>query len=297
MPAVFSLHPLDQPTTTVTEGTNLMMEETSSLMSKEGSEAMIYLIMQQGGGDQESLSLFSTNTNTNTKEMIRLRTANETLEHYAQRLEQTLVSYEQQCKKYQYEIEDLEQEVFEVMKARDQTPGALLFFTALHDATFIPSLQQMSLQLHHLQNYFVYPTTTQGPGQGQGDQEMDFFTLKRRIQVCFTHLPNVEKMIEKYGLLYKQWASHRIQYFSERKLRGNAADNLASCPLCFRDLGKGGAGHGQSQSQGHHGSVGDNNSNGRGVSHGHGQEHNESPIRHRQRPLQQQQQQQGGKKK
>ncbi len=188
-------------------------------IGKDSSEALVHLLMQQGGNN---IALQSNAA------IGRLKTANVSLEHYAQRLEEELVASEQEIKVCEREIEDLEQELLNVMKERDKTPGAILFFSLLHDTSFVTGLQQLSLQLTTLKGFIVHQNI-----------DMDFMTLRKRMQVCLNLVPTVDKIIERYGVIYKQWASHRIQYFAERKLRGNAADNLTSCPLCFHDLSNG----------------------------------------------------------
>lgn len=209
-------------------------------IGKEGGEALVYMLMQQGGGSELALS--------GNEAIGRLRTANESLEHYSQRLEIQVVASEREIKVCERVIEDLEQELLYALRSRDKTPGAILFFSLLHDPTYVPALQQISLQLTKLRSFIVHQTV-----------DMDFMTLRKRMQVCLSHLPTIDKVIERYAILYKQWSSHRIQFFAERKLRGNAADNLSSCPLCFRDLaiaqhatGAAAVGGGGSDSNSHH---------------------------------------------
>lgn len=122
------------------------------------------------------------------------------------------------------EIEDLELELLHVMKERDRTPGAILFFTLMHDPAFIPNLQQLTLQFQQVRGFLDYSV------------EMDYVTLRKRLQVCLTLMPTIDKLVDKYSLLHKQWTHHRLNYFAERKLRGNAADNLGCCPLCYHEL-------------------------------------------------------------
>lgn len=122
------------------------------------------------------------------------------------------------------EIEDLEMELLHVMKERDKTPGAILFFTLMHDQAFIPNLQQLTLQFQQVKGFLDYSV------------EMDYVTLRKRLQVCLTLMPTIDKLVDKYGMLHKQWTHHRLNFFAERKLRGNAADNLGCCPLCYNEL-------------------------------------------------------------
>lgn len=145
------------------------------------------------------------------------RQPHESIEAYCHRLEH-------QLKKYDEDIENLEIEILHMMKEQDRTPPAILFFSLLHDPSFVPNLQQLSLQFHQLKG-FVNQTI-----------DMDFLLLKKRLQVCLTVLPSIDKLIDKYGIMHKRWSQQRLNFFAERKLRGSAADNLSTCPLCYHDL-------------------------------------------------------------
>lgn len=133
------------------------------------------------------------------------------------KLENALAASEQRA-------EDLENELLELLREKDQTPGALLFFSLLHDASFVPSLQQLNLQLAQFKAFL------------DGKEHVDYALLRRRMQVCLSLRPTLDKLIDKYAALYKRWAQHRVNFFAEKKLRGSAADVLASCPLCYSAL-------------------------------------------------------------
>ncbi len=145
------------------------------------------------------------------------RHPHESIEAYCQRLEEEL-------KKCDEDIENLEIDVLHLMKEQDRTPPAILFYSLLHDPSFVPNLQQLSLQFHQLKG-FVNQTI-----------DMDFMLLRKRLQVCLTILPSVDKLIDKYATLHKRWAQQRLNFFAEKKLRGSAADNMSTCPLCYHEL-------------------------------------------------------------
>jgi hypothetical protein len=122
------------------------------------------------------------------------------------------------------DLEELELELAEALKDKDQTPSAMLFFSMLYDPSFVPTLQQLSLQFSQFKG-FLNQTV-----------DMDFTLLRKRMMICLSHLPTLDKLIEKYSQLYKRWSQHRLHYFTSRKLRGSAIDNMSSCPLCYHAL-------------------------------------------------------------
>ena len=125
------------------------------------------------------------------------------------------------------DIADLEEELLEMVKERDRSPSALLFFTLLHDPSFIQTLQQLVLQLSHLRPFAEGNTN-----------HIDFVTMKKRIQVCIVCIPGVEKLLNNYNTIYSRWSTYRNNWFAARNLTGGSADSLAACPLCYNDLGK-----------------------------------------------------------
>ena len=125
----------------------------------------------------------------------------------------------------QEELEDHEVELLDVMKEKDKAPDALSFFAIMHDPSAIQNLQQLTLQLKALRAFV------------DGKEHMDFITLRKRLQVCVTIAPGIEKLCDKYGQMYGKWSKFRLNWFAERKLTGGAADNFGSCPLCFTRLG------------------------------------------------------------
>jgi uncharacterized Zn finger protein (UPF0148 family) len=122
------------------------------------------------------------------------------------------------------EIEDLEMEMISLLKEKDKTPGSILFFSLLNDASFIPNLQQLLIQFKFLKQFLDYSIS------------MDYVTLRKRLQVCLVIMPSIDKLIEKYSKLYKQWSFYRLNWFHERKIRGSASDGMHYCPLCYNDL-------------------------------------------------------------
>ena len=54
------------------------------------------------------------------------------------------------------EIIQLNLEMFTRDIVKDTTPGAMLFFSALHDRNIVPNLQQLMLQMSHLKGKFRF---------------------------------------------------------------------------------------------------------------------------------------------
>jgi hypothetical protein len=125
------------------------------------------------------------------------------------------------------EKEDLELEMLEVVKAKDRTPDAILFFSLMHDPSFVPNLQQLCLQMKQIRGFLDYSV------------HMDYVMLRKRLQVCMVLTPNIDKLVEKYGLMYKQWSHFRRNWFAERNLRGGSAESFTTCPLCYHSLVEG----------------------------------------------------------
>jgi hypothetical protein len=129
-----------------------------------------------------------------------------------------------QLREAEEEIEDLETELLEIVKERDKTPSAILFFSLMHDPSFVSNLQQITLQFQFIRKFLNY------------ESDMDFMTLRKRLQVCLVLMPNVEKLLDKYAQIYQRWSYYRLNWFAERNVRGGAADGMAACPLCYNDV-------------------------------------------------------------
>lgn len=134
--------------------------------------------------------------------------------------------------------EALKKELFNIFHSKDQTPAALLFYTLLSDQQgnslgklnensnniIISTMQQLLTQLNQLKSYY------------KGIEHMDFMTLRRHIETCFTSIPTIDKFLYKYDILYKQWIKNRVSIFSHDRLSGGAADACHFCPICNSDL-------------------------------------------------------------
>jgi cell division septum initiation protein DivIVA len=115
---------------------------------------------------------------------------------------------------------DLQKQLFHLEVAKDQTPAALIFYTAMADQHLIPTFQQLLLQLNHLKKFT------------NANEHMDFITLQRRLQVCLTAIPSIDRFIHKYEVLHQSWLHHRFRLFSQRGLNGGDADSSNFCPIC-----------------------------------------------------------------
>lgn len=141
-----------------------------------------------------------------------------------QQLARLVEELEEDIRALEEEKEDLELELMEAVKAKDRTPDAILFFALMHDPSYIPNLQQLCLQMKQIKGFLDYSV------------HMDYVTLRKRLQVCLVLVPNIDKLVEKYGLMYQQWSHFRRNWFAERNLRGGSAESFTTCPLCYRSL-------------------------------------------------------------
>lgn len=119
---------------------------------------------------------------------------------------------------------DLERDLFQIQHSKDQTPAALLFFATLQEPHTVPSLHQLLLQLKLLGSFV------------NGNEHMDFLTLRQRLQVCVGTLPALDKFLFRFDGLYKKWVRDRLKMFSRRSLTGGNADSSEVCPLCCSDM-------------------------------------------------------------
>ena len=141
------------------------------------------------------------------------------------------------------ENEDLEVEMVEMLAEKDKSPDALIFFAMMHDPSYVQNLHQLLLQMKHLKSF------------ADGTGHMDFLTLRKRIQVCVVLTPNVEKLVDRYTMMYQKWTTFRLNWFSARKLNGGSADAFNSCPLCFQDVAAAAAGDNHQSIKGQHGQA------------------------------------------
>ena len=120
-------------------------------------------------------------------------------------------------------IEDLEVELFGVMQQKDRTPGALLFFTMLHDPNYLEALQQLILQMNKMKPI------------ASGESHIPFNELRKRLLVCIGQTPLVEKLIFTYSNMHARWTQSRFRVFNARSQAGTDSDTSFTCPLCNHD--------------------------------------------------------------
>lgn len=140
-------------------------------------------------------------------------------------------------KEAEEENEELNLEVFRAMQEKDRTPAALMFFSVLQDPVTTSVLQQMSLQLAKLKAF------------SEGDEHLEFGALRKRLQVCISCVPTVDRLVQRYNSLHKKWSMSRLANFTSKGLTGGGADSANVCPLCNNDpaatlapAGRGGGG-------------------------------------------------------
>jgi hypothetical protein len=123
----------------------------------------------------------------------------------------------------QEEAEETNLEVFRVMQEGDRTPAALMFFAALHDPVIVSVLQQLVLQLSKLKGF------------ADGSAHVDFPEVRKRLQVCLSCAPSIERLVQRYSVLHKKWTANRLGVFTSRGLTGGSGDATNLCPMCCND--------------------------------------------------------------
>lgn len=126
----------------------------------------------------------------------------------------------------QDEIDELKIDLFNAMSGVDRTPGALLFFSALHDPHLPEYLHQTVVNIDALR------------GTVSGKVQFDFQLIKRRLETAFLGLPSLQRFLHRYSVLYHQWNERRVKIFANRNIIGSSADNNSICPLCNIDSRK-----------------------------------------------------------
>ena len=142
------------------------------------------------------------------------------------KMQEELESLRQELTEAEEEIEELNLEVFKQMQEGDRTPGALLFYAALHDPVTTNVLQQIILQLKALKPF------------ADGSDHVDFTTLRKRLQVSISCIPSVERFVSRYAALHKKWCANRLGLFTSKALVGGGSDAVNLCPMCSNDPSK-----------------------------------------------------------
>ena len=132
----------------------------------------------------------------------------------------------QQLIESEEETESLNLEVFRAMQEGDRTPGALMFFSALHDPVTINIIQQVILQLTNVKGF------------ADGSSHMDFSALRKRLQVCLSCVPTMERFVHRYSSLHKKWCLNRLGMFTSKGQVGGGSDAANLCPMCSNDNAK-----------------------------------------------------------
>ena len=144
---------------------------------------------------------------------------------------------EQRCEQLQERCEDLEEAMDDIKEENeelrdelramdsqlDRTPGAFLFYSALHN----PKLPEVIS--HHIQVLLSVKSTI------DGHDHFDFVTLKRRLEQCMQAIPIMQQFFKKYASLHKKWSLSRGKMFLDRRQIGADADSYYVCPICNID--------------------------------------------------------------
>eukprot|EP01041_Mallomonas_annulata_P001248 gene1248-2420_t len=118
------------------------------------------------------------------------------------------------------EADNAQFDLLQAVDERDCTPAALLFFAALHDHRFIPSLEQLHSHLGGLKPFV------------EGVDHMDFPVLRNKLSECLGFLPSVHQYLAKYTTMLHRWKKERNQLYIERARSGLRCDIAMTCPMC-----------------------------------------------------------------
>lgn len=147
-----------------------------------------------------------------------------------ERLEQHCEMLRERCEELEEGINDIKDEneelrsELQIMDSQlDRTPGALLFYSVLHN----PKLPE--IVANHIQVLLGVKSTI------EGNAHFDFIALKRRLEMCLHGLPAMQQFFKKYNSLHKKWAASRAKMFLDRRQIGGDADNHYVCPICNID--------------------------------------------------------------
>eukprot|EP01041_Mallomonas_annulata_P003436 gene3436-6818_t len=124
------------------------------------------------------------------------------------------------------ELKEVRMELFSARHTADRTPGALLFFAALQEDRAVDAIKQLVSQLNFMKSA----------------GHVDLPQLSKRIQVCLTCVPDVEKFVIKFTAMYHDWTQSRIAAFrSKGRVReilregDGALRSITICPTCHVD--------------------------------------------------------------
>jgi hypothetical protein len=219
----------------------LDLEQQENVLQQQQQQFQIQLQLQQHQQQQQqqqlkqtSSSVLTTTTTTaaattnnneasSTKPKIVFND-NNTLEEENEELKKRCEDLQEDLDCADQEIKELEDELFQSLQKKNYATGALLFFSILSEGNYIETLSYLLQQLSSLKPFVV------------SNVQIDFVTLKKKIQSCVVFLPSLEKLISKYSKLHKKWAYDRLNWFAERNLVGGLADSYSSCPLCLKDM-------------------------------------------------------------
>lgn len=121
------------------------------------------------------------------------------------------------------ELDELRDQLIILDREKDRTPGALLFFSALHNPKFVEVVSSHLQSLNQMKEII------------NGHDHYDFMQLKRLLESLFIGIGPLQQFSKKYQTLYKKWSLTRTKLFVDRKLIGADADSFFICPLCSHD--------------------------------------------------------------
>jgi len=205
------------------------------LKASNAFEEAYETFVSSSGRTVEAHSRFTALKNRCKRYKIGL--TNESNSHYAGPDEaantHTIMHLQEECDQLRADLaeaeeenEELNLEVFKQMQEGDRTPGALMFFAALHDPVTISVLQQIALQLKALKGF------------SDATEHMDFTALRKRLQVCISCVPNVDRFVARYTVLHKKWCTNRLGLFTMKAQVGGTSDAVNLCPMCSNDPSK-----------------------------------------------------------
>lgn len=113
---------------------------------------------------------------------------------------------EEELKNVHSDADDLERRLFEVSLEKDKTPNALLFFVALNDLETTENLRQLLIQIKQLRLF------------AECKSHLDFVDLRRRLLVCVSSAPYIERFLASFNTMHSQWRKRRLTLFERRAI-------------------------------------------------------------------------------
>jgi hypothetical protein len=120
-------------------------------------------------------------------------------------------------------IEELKQDVIDAKEATDHTPGAIMFYSILHDPPTYEVMKTLTSSLLEIRNVV------------EGKEKIDFISLKKKLEPCCYGVPYIQRLLLRYNNIHKKWCKLRQDHYLKRNENGGDADEAFVCPICMVD--------------------------------------------------------------